>query len=373
MTKNLHIVSFDVPFPANYGGVIDVFYKIKALHKLGVKIWLHTYEYGRGKQDELLKYCEKITYYKRSKSPLNLLSRKPFIVKSRRDSNLIKNLKKDNNPILFEGLHTTYPLIDFDFKDRIVLIRSHNIEHKYYDGLAKSTNSISRKSFFKQEARKLKHYEKIVKKANYILTISPFEQHYFTKKYGSMAKYIPVFHKNEAIVKLSDTGKFALYHGDLRVSDNEKAACFLIDVFKKSDVPLTIASSYSNAEVETKIKEHSNIKFVFLNTKNNQQLDTLFTNAHINVLPTFQKTGIKLKLIHALFQSRFCVVNSAMVIDTGLESLCEIADTPNDFLKAVSSCFTKNYDASEMDKRKQILKPFNTLENAKKIVELCCL
>ena len=59
MTK-LHIVSFDVPFPPNYGGVIDVFYKIKALHKLGVKIILHTFDYGRGKPTELNNYCEEI-------------------------------------------------------------------------------------------------------------------------------------------------------------------------------------------------------------------------------------------------------------------------------------------------------------------------
>ena len=32
MTENhLHIISFDVPYPANYGGVIDVFYRVKAL------------------------------------------------------------------------------------------------------------------------------------------------------------------------------------------------------------------------------------------------------------------------------------------------------------------------------------------------------
>ena len=29
--KEVHIVSFDVPYPPNYGGVIDVFYKIKTL------------------------------------------------------------------------------------------------------------------------------------------------------------------------------------------------------------------------------------------------------------------------------------------------------------------------------------------------------
>ena len=48
--QELHIVSFDVPFPPNYGGAVDVFYKIRALHKLGVKIHLHCFEYVRGKQ-----------------------------------------------------------------------------------------------------------------------------------------------------------------------------------------------------------------------------------------------------------------------------------------------------------------------------------
>jgi len=34
---HIHIISFDIPFPANYGGVIDVFYKAKALTDSGVK------------------------------------------------------------------------------------------------------------------------------------------------------------------------------------------------------------------------------------------------------------------------------------------------------------------------------------------------
>ena len=34
----------------------------------------------------------------------------PFIVKSRGNNELIQNLKKDKDPILFDGLHTTYIL-----------------------------------------------------------------------------------------------------------------------------------------------------------------------------------------------------------------------------------------------------------------------
>ena len=43
--KKLHLISFDVPFPANYGGVIDVFHKINSLHKIGVKVILHCFQY----------------------------------------------------------------------------------------------------------------------------------------------------------------------------------------------------------------------------------------------------------------------------------------------------------------------------------------
>ena len=40
MDKYLNIVSFNIPYPANYGGVIDVYYKLEALHACGVKLIL---------------------------------------------------------------------------------------------------------------------------------------------------------------------------------------------------------------------------------------------------------------------------------------------------------------------------------------------
>ena len=36
MNKYLNIVSLNVPYPPNYGGVIDIYYKIKALKAVGV-------------------------------------------------------------------------------------------------------------------------------------------------------------------------------------------------------------------------------------------------------------------------------------------------------------------------------------------------
>ena len=59
-TKKINIISFNVPLPANYGGVIDVFYKIKTLTDLGFDIILHCFQYGRPVAPELEKYCKEV-------------------------------------------------------------------------------------------------------------------------------------------------------------------------------------------------------------------------------------------------------------------------------------------------------------------------
>ena len=81
MQNHLHIVCFDVPFPANYGGAIDVFHTIRCLHAAGFKLILHCFEYGsRQKTDVLNQYSEKIYYYPRQTSFSKHLSLLPFNV-----------------------------------------------------------------------------------------------------------------------------------------------------------------------------------------------------------------------------------------------------------------------------------------------------
>lgn len=100
--NHLHIVSFDVPYPANYGGVIDVFYKVKALSERGVKVHLHCFEYGRQPAECLEDICYSVNYYKRKTNASLLLRQQPYIVCSRHSDALLENLKKDNHNILLE-------------------------------------------------------------------------------------------------------------------------------------------------------------------------------------------------------------------------------------------------------------------------------
>ena len=105
----LHVISFQNPYPANYGGVIDVYYKLRALKEAGFYIILHTYIYNRGRAEaELSEVSDEIYYYKRKNGIRSQISFIPYIVQSRNDNSLLDDLLKDDYPILFEGLHTCF-------------------------------------------------------------------------------------------------------------------------------------------------------------------------------------------------------------------------------------------------------------------------
>ena len=356
-----------MPLPANYGGVIDVFYKLKALSALGVKIHLHCFFKDRNPQKELEKHCVSVHYYKRQPALKSLNSKLPFIVETRNSKELITNLKKDDYPILFEGLHCTFPLYNEDFGTRLTLVRTHNIEHLYYKGLANSETKLSKTIFFKQESRKLENYEYVLEKASFVLSIAPLEYRYFKNIYKSTV-YLPVFHQNSQVKNLSKKGKYALLIADLRISDNLKATRFLIDVFKNLDYPLILASSFVDKSLCKKVAPFKNISFTEITHQ--AQAEELLTNAHLNVMLTFQATGIKLKLINTLFAGRFCLTNTPMVKDTGLESLCYVADSVKDFRNLVSAFKDKAFTSDIRQQRQELLVDFDTTQNAQELINL---
>ena len=99
-------ISYPLMSPsANYGGVIDVFYKIKSLHQEGVGVILHCFHYGRKKSEVLESLCEKVYYYQRKMNWLGFFQN-ALIVCSRK-TRAKQNLLKDDFPIIFEGIHTT--------------------------------------------------------------------------------------------------------------------------------------------------------------------------------------------------------------------------------------------------------------------------
>ncbi len=94
-------------------------------------------------------------------------------------------------------------------------------------------------------------------------------------------------------------------------------------------------------------------------------MEALIRETQINVLITFQSTGLKLKLLNPLYNGRWMLVNREMLAGTGLESLCEIAVNADELKQKTNSLFTTEFDQNQLLARQVILhQRFSYEENA---------
>lgn len=370
--KHLHIISFDVPYPPNYGGVIDVFYKLKALYEKGIKIHLHCIEYpGRDRSSELNKYCEEVHYYPRRMGFRSALSLKPYIVISRRSEKMIKNLLNDDYPILFEGLHSCFYINDPRIRKRKKIYRESNIEHRYYFNLFKADKKFSNKLYFLFASLKLRLYQNVLKYADLMLVVSQKDTIYLKRHFrNNKVFYLPSFHHNNEVVATAGKGDYVLHHGNIEVPENTRAAEYLInEVFSGLDKKLIIAGMNPPENIKKLCEKHDNVELI-CNPDDKTMFD-LIKNAHINILVTFQATGLKLKLLNTLYKGRFCLVNDKMLNGTRLDDLCVIANTPEKLREKIELLFKEEFTEEEIIKRRETLKQlYSNSCNADQLIDL---
>ncbi|MCS6928353.1 MAG: glycosyltransferase [Saprospiraceae bacterium] len=369
----LQVVSFDIPWPANYGGAITVFHQLRALHEAGARIVLHCFQYGNRKQaEELNKYCETVYYYPRSRSLWHQWSFEPFIVQTRKNKLLLQRLVEEEAPILFEGLHTAGWLAHPALRNRRKVLRMHNIEWQYYAQLGRSAASHWQRLYFWVESFRLKRAEaRLLPHADSILAFSTAERDYFARRYSAQAHYLPVFHPFEEVSSLLGKGVYALFHGKLSVPDNERAVIWLLEeVFAyMPDVPFTIAGMAPSKRLRSAIARFPNA--VLIADPDQEHMDALIQHAQVHVIPSFQSSGVKLKLLNALFRGRHCVANMHTLAGTYLHSLCYVAEQATQMRRAVQVAMETPFTADHLLRRKFFLeKHYSNRENARRLVAI---
>ncbi|MHA4842649.1 mannosyltransferase [Flavitalea antarctica] len=373
MDKHLHIVSLDVPYPVDYGGVFDIFYKLKFLKEAGIRIHLHCFVNKRGPQPILGQYCEKVDYYPRQTGHKGLSYNLPYIVSSRNSDELVENLLKDNYPILIEGIHCTHFLHDERFSnlsDRKIILRLLNVEFVYYHHLFRSSPTSLKKLYFLAESLLLKKYEAcIAKKVSLILAISDADKDVYKKEFGvKNIASMPAFIGYNEIKSQEGIGCFCLYHGNLSVPENEKAARWLSDhVFNDLNIPFVIAGKDPSDNFVRSVKTKSNICVVA--NPDDQEMGDLISKAQINILPSMNDTGVKLKLLNVLYNGRHAVVNDATVKGTGFESACHVAGNASGFKSIVTQLYHRPFTEDETILRSHLLQDvFNNQKNAERLI-----
>lgn len=339
MNKQIHIVSFDVPFPPDYGGVLDVYLRAKGLKNLGYSVILHCYEYGRGRNHDFSEIADKIHYYDRKTGLKSLFSKLPYIVKSRNSEALLKRLMQDENPILLEGQHSTFWAKELSKNNRLCAIRMHNVEWHYYRDLAQNAKTHSERIYFRMEARKLRKQELQLKKIP-LLCISNSDFDYY-QNLGFHAVYLPVTIHPDLVLEPIEGKSFALYHGNLSVSENQEAIDKLIQENKRSkfDLPVIIAGKDPGPVLMKKIQSQG---WQCVENPSDAELNDLMRSCSLHLLIGFKTTGIKLKVIRALLTGKPCIATKEMVGIPTFEEHCEIWDPILPLADKINQVFNSN-------------------------------
>ena len=149
-------------------------------------------------------------------------------------------------------------------------------------------------------------------------------------------------------------GCYCLYHGNLGISENEKVAGVVIESgFNQLEIPFVVAGkNLSHLQALAHSRPHTCI-VVDPGERGNAGYDRKSACAHL--APSFNQTGVKLKLMNALFNGKFCLTNQAGITGSGLEGLCQLAETPEEFRKAIARLFDIEYTTEQFLQRKEKL------------------
>ena len=94
--------------------------------------------------------------------------------------------------------------------------------------------------------------------------------------------------------------------------------------------------------------------------------------SQINMLITYQSTGLKLKLLYALFNGRHCMVNKEMVEGTGLEDNTQIIslNDKNELLKKTEEKMFLEFTENDLKEREIMLAPFFDNVSVQKLMKM---
>ncbi|PAE17931.1 hypothetical protein CHH91_00035 [Virgibacillus sp. 7505] len=309
MTKIL-IVSSDFPYPANHGGRVDIWGRIKKLSSLGYKIDLICTTSPEATptvndKEVVQKYVEKITCIQRDFKVRNLLSIAPYQMTSRGSLSKI-NIEEDYDIVLLEGEYT-YPVLKAMKSDRAkVYLRVHNDELVYLKSLKNSEKKWLKKIYFLSEMVKFSLISKSVnKKIENYLFISNKEKMQFDLKYKDKKTYfLPPPTGDKFHLRKLDTKK-VVFIGSLFMTNNKEAIEWYIEKVhplvkrSNSEYEFIVAGNSRNNSIDWLIKlaKHDNCITIH---DSPESLDDIYEQGRVFVNPMLNGAGVKLKTIEAI-------------------------------------------------------------------------
>ena len=361
MQKKIHIVSFDVPFQPNYGGIMDVYLRARALKQAGFYVVIHAFEYGRGKLEIDKTVCDEVFYYAR-KGTLSSLSGRPYIVNSRKNKQLLEHLLSADGSIILEGQHCTSFVHQLEKAGKHFVIRMHNVEWQYYRELANRANTFFEKVYFRTESRRLRRHEHHLYHSHLMCISEEDEKYYRSKGVKTSLVHPPLFF--DAVSTPDHVENYALFHGNLSVAENIDAVERILAELKTCRTEMSVVFAGKNPSNEL-VEAIENSGMSCVANPSVDEIQLLISGAKIHLCIGFQKSGLKLKLLRALETGRPIIATLEILHGTGLEHFCVIWDGKTSLVETIEK--TTHLGDDEVERRVIELK---ALFSPKKYVDL---
>jgi len=363
----IQVVAFDWPWPPDYGGVIDIAYRLQALLEAGVHVVLHVVAAG-GREDSLPPSwpTQNLVVFRYTRlGKRSAISRRPYIVRSRQVEKLLPNLASGAPVILFEGIHTTGYLGHPRLASHTQWLRLHNLEAEYYQTLANTTSHSWKRIYYRVEANRLARYEpRVLEQADLILPITDRDDAAKLDLPPARVQIHPPYTEWSSRSPQEGQGDYYLYHGALDVEDNMRAAEFFVRCFaERPQLRLVIAGRQAPRSLAELIDSHTNIELQKDPSKT--AMESLIQGAQAVLISSTNRAGFKLKLLQSLALARHVIADENSTF--GAHGLAEaarrlacltIVDSLADFPKAILDVAERGLSKDEASRRAEILEPY---------------
>ncbi|MDO5656034.1 MAG: hypothetical protein Q4G27_07845 [Flavobacteriaceae bacterium] len=359
MSKTIHIVSFDYPYPPNYGGIIDVYYKLKTLRQAGVNIILHYFADKKQDSEVINTLCEQVYFY--PKKPVinsGVFSDLPLRMVLRSNKSILNNLLKDDFPVFFEGLHSSFISTCPELHGRRMFLRCHNAEAEYAANMANTETNFVKRKTFEIEAKRTAKFEKKLHHFTGLFVLTEKDKAYFENT-NENVKLLPIFHQDNGVEEPDNLGNYILFHGNLSVNENIQTAKWIVNEIAPQfwDFNFIIAGKDPDASF---VRECDQQNVTCIANPSQQKMDDLIRDSQIILLKTAVPSGIKLKLVDSLAKGRHIISDENTVVSSGLEKLVHIANHNDEVIKEIRLHMHEAVDPTQIYERNVV---FNQLLN----------
>jgi glycosyltransferase involved in cell wall biosynthesis len=230
--KKVLVVAPDFPYPANHGGRLDIWGRIRALKQLGFKIDLvaTTKDKIAPSEIEVVKqYIDNIYICERVNRIIDIFSLWPLQLRSRRSLEKIKF--KDNYDFAILESQYVFPIMsNSTLHAKEYILRLHNDEVIYFQELAESVSIGWKKAYYLVESYKFKLLDpELFKHIKNIMFISKDEMEKYQKKnYEINSNFLPPPISDKHCQVPLESRK-VLFIGSLFMNNNQEAIKWYIN------------------------------------------------------------------------------------------------------------------------------------------------